>query len=227
MKHDNNFHKDYWEKNIEGFSGFYDKKSEENLSGSLVVSFFYMKFIFPLEKKYMIQRHIVVTDFIEKNVRENMKTADIGCGSGVYTKKMIQMGAEVFASDYAESAVVLTNRNLTSEEKKKSHIDVVDILKKHIPQVNVAISIGVLPYIDNLSSYLNNILPYADHVLFNYLEKDHPINSMRRKLFKFLDVRKYSYHRFSDVIKELALHDFVLVKKTALATGFIIEAKRR
>src|ERR1700758_3747246 len=99
--------KKYWEENIEGFSGFYDTKSEENISGNFLISFFYKKLIFPMEKKYMFVRHTCVSNFIESNIKDGMKVADIGCGSGVYVKKMIQKGAFVYAFDYAESALNL------------------------------------------------------------------------------------------------------------------------
>jgi len=227
MAKDKNFNKDYWEKNIEGFSGFYDKQSEENIPAPAGVSFFYKKVIFPMEKKYMYQRHAAVSDYIENNVKENMKTADIGCGSGVYVKKMIQKKAGVFALDYAESAVELTRRNLTPEELANCKLGLLDISKEHIPDVDLAISIGVLPYIEDLKTYLNNILPHTKYVLFNYLDKNHPLNALRRSIIKFLDVRKYSYHETKSVMEELVNHNFELIKKTPLATGFIIEAKRK
>ena len=37
----------YWEKNIEGFTGFYDEQSEERIQGNLLISHLYKKLIFP------------------------------------------------------------------------------------------------------------------------------------------------------------------------------------
>jgi 2-polyprenyl-3-methyl-5-hydroxy-6-metoxy-1,4-benzoquinol methylase len=227
MAKESSFNREYWEKNIEGFSGFYDKKSEENIPAPAGISFFYKKVIFPMEKKYMYQRHMAVSDYIDKNVKPEMRTADIGCGSGVYVKKMIQKGAFVYAYDYAQSALELTKRNLASDELSKCEFGLLDISSQQIPKVDLAISIGVLPYVDNLQAYLNNILPHTDLVMFNYLHKGHFLNAMRQSLLKFLDVRKYSYHHTNDVLKELEKHNFTLIRKIPLATGFIIEAKRK
>lgn len=227
MTKDKNFNQNYWEKNIEGFSGFYDKKPEENIPAPAGVSFFYKKFIFPLEKKFMYQRHIAVSDYINKNVKANMTTADIGCGSGVYVKKMIQCQSFVHAYDYAESAITLTRKNLTGAELEKCELKQLDITKEHIPQVDIAISIGVLPYIDDFQLYLDNILPYTNYFLFNYLDKNHLLNSLRRSVLKFLDVRKYSYHSTDEIVDVLKKYNFVVVKKTILATGFILETKRK
>ncbi len=69
---------EYWEKNIEGFSGFYDKKSEENINGNSLVTYFYKKIIFPIEKKYMLERYNYVINYINNNVFAGMKCADIG-----------------------------------------------------------------------------------------------------------------------------------------------------
>lgn len=217
----------YWEENIEGFSGFYDKKSEENIIAPIGVSFFYKKFIFPLEKKYMQQRHANVTEFINKNVIAEMKTADVGCGSGVYVKKMIQKKAFVYAFDFAESALELTVKNLTQEELKSAQIKQLDISKDSIPEVDIAISIGVLPYVEDHIQYLNNILPYTNGILFNFLDKNNLLNFLRRTVLKSLDVRMYSYHGLGEIMQELEKHNFNVVKKTKLATGFILEAKRK
>jgi len=219
--------KDYWEKNIEGFSGFYDTKSEETIIGNKITTFFYKKFLFPIEKKYMMQRHKMVSDYISKNVREGITAADIGCGSGVYVKQMIDNKVDfVYALDYANSAVELTKRNLKSLDNSKVKCSVFDVTKDKLEKVNVAISIGVLPYIDDLSNYLNNILLNVDTFLFNFLDAENSLNKIRKKL-SFLDVRKYSYHSLTDVEKEINKLGFSLVKKEKLATGWMLEVKKK
>lgn len=221
------FNKKYWEKNIEGFAGFYDKQSEENFIAPAGVSFLYKKIIFPLEKKYMQQRHATVSCFIDNTIKEGMKVTDIGCGSGVYVKRMVQKGAFVYAFDFAESALELTKRNLSSDELKNVQIKQLDISEEHIPKTDIAISIGVLPYINDHQKYLKNILPFTDAILFNFLSENHILNFLRRTILRFLDVRMYSYHNLNKIKAELESHNFIIVKKAKLATGFIIEAKRK
>ena len=215
----------YWEENIEGFSGFYDTISEENIQGASWFTWLYKKTMFPIEKKYMMIRHKTVSDYIDKKTKPGMKVADVGCGSGVYTKIMLRKGAFVYGLDYAESAVSLTEKNIKSENSENYEIRVFDITKSKIPEVDLVISIGVLPYISDLDTYLDNVLPYTGSFLFNYLDMNHPLNRIR-KLIHFFDVRNYSYHKLRDIKKGIAGHGFSIVKQTKLATGFIIECKR-
>ena len=101
-----------------------------------------------------------------------------------------------------------------------------DITLEAIPEVDIAVSIGVLPYISDYKKYLENILPHTNLVLFNFLDSKNFINRLRKNLLTFLDVRKYSYHSLNEISNELTKHNFQLIMVTKLATGFIIEAKR-
>lgn len=218
--------KEYWENNIEGFAGFYDVQSEESFnSGFWGFDCFYKKAILPLEKKWMLSRHQYVSNYIENTVKPGMKTADIGCGSGVYVKAMISKGAFVYALDYANSAISLTTRNLTARELNAASIQLFDITQNHIPPVDVALAIGVLPYINNLDGFLDNILPYTARVLFNYLDKNNIFNVIRRHI-TFLDVRKYSYHTSAEVRRKVEERGFRIVNVAKLATGFIVEIEK-
>lgn len=217
--------KKYWEKNIEGFAGFYDTKSEENIIGNKGMTFLYKKILFPIEKRFMFKRHALVLSYIDKYVKKGMRVADIGCGSGIYTKKMIDKGAFVYAFDYAESAINLTKRNLLPNELKFALIEKMDITSSNIPAVDLAISIGVLPYIEVLEKYLDNILPYTDRFIFNYLNCNNILNRIR-KILKFLDVRKYSYHNYGEILREFGKQDYSIEEKTKLATGFLLNTKK-
>ena len=181
--------------------------------------------LFPIEKRYMYKRHTLVLNYIDKYVKKGMKVADIGCGSGIYTKKIIEKGAFVYAFDFAESAINLTKKNLSSEEQKFALIKKLDITSSNIPEVDLAISIGVLPYIDDLGKYLNNILPYTNSLLFNYLNRNNFFNTIRM-ILTFLDVRKYSYHSYGEIIQELEKQNYSVKKKTKLATGFLLNVKK-
>ncbi|MBL4657214.1 MAG: methyltransferase domain-containing protein [Flavobacteriales bacterium] len=215
----------YWEENIEGFSGFYDTISEENIQGASGFTWLYKKFMFPIEKKYMMDRHKAVSDYINENTESGMKVADIGCGSGVYCKMMLERGVFVYGLDYAESAVKLTEKNLESASAEQYKIEQFDITSSKIPEVDAAISIGVLPYIADLDIYLDNVLPQTDKFLFNFLDMNHPLNRLRKSL-PFFDVRSYSFHKFQDVKSGVEQRGFSIVRKTPLATGFILECKK-
>lgn len=217
--------KDYWEKNIEGFSGFYDTHSEESIAAPNWFASIYKKIIFPLEKKYMRDRYNYVCAYIDKNVKKGMKVADIGCGSGIYTKRIISRGAFVYAIDYTENALSLTKKNLLPEEAKFSELLLVDITRQKIPVVDLAISIGVLTYIDEADVFFNNVLPNTNLFLFNYLSGNNLLNIFRKNLSLF-DVRNYSYHHFQNIDRTLKSYGFEITQKQKLATGFIIDSKR-
>ena len=100
----------------------------------------------------MYDRHRYVCDFIAKNVNAKTRAADIGCGSGVYVLKMLESRADfVYAFDYAKSAIDLTKKNLSESNQEKIEYKIFDITEHKIPKVDLAISIGVLPYIESSS----------------------------------------------------------------------------
>lgn len=218
--------RDYWEQNIEGFSGFYDVKSEEQIRAGRGLAFLYKKFLFPIEKKYMYDRYRYVCEYIDRHVEPGMKVADIGCGSGVFVKRMVARGAFVYALDYAESAVNLTRRNLTADEARSVELIHADITQLKLPEVDVAISIGVLTYIDAIDEFFDNIVSSSRHLLFNYLDGANVLNRLRRRVLPFLDVRDYSYHTSADVQVKLHQRGCEVKKRQRLATGFLIESER-
>ncbi|MBI4945433.1 MAG: methyltransferase domain-containing protein [Bacteroidetes bacterium] len=224
---DNTINKDYWEKNIEKYSGFYYITSEEQINIPFGLSGLYKKFIFPLERKVTLERYNIVCAFIDKHVKPGMKVADIGCGSGIFSKKMLDKGAHVYAMDYVHSAVELTKKNLSSDTNIKNlQVSQLDITKHNIPVVDVAISIGVVPYISEVGIFFDNILPYTDKALFNYNDKNNIFNITRRVL-SFLDVRHYSFHSQKQISSLIAKHGFTIVENRTLGTGFILELKKK
>lgn len=217
--------KDYWEKNIEGFSGFYDTSSEESIIAPGWLKPLYKKLVFPLEKKYMHDRYNYLCNYIDTCVKPGMKVADIGCGSGVYTKRMIERGAYVYALDYAESAVMLTKKNLSGANQNSFEVRLFDVVTQKIPAVDLAISIGVLTYIDESDVFFENVLSNTGLFLFNFLDKNNRLNRIRQNL-SWLDVRNYSYHEFQGLEKTLNSYGFAISQKQKLATGYIINSER-
>ena len=217
--------RDYWEKNIESYSGFYYVNSEEQINIPFGLSGLYKKFIFPLERKVTLERYNIVCAFIDKHVKPGMKVADIGCGSGVFSKKMLDKGAYVYAMDYVNSAVELTKKNLSLYSAGNLEVFQLDITQQKIPRVDLAISIGVLPYIDEVNAYFQNIFPYTDLFQFNYINKYNFFNSVR-SLLSFLDVRHYSYHSPKEISSLVMKNGFKISENKKLGTGFILETEK-
>jgi SAM-dependent methyltransferase len=218
--------RDYWEKNIGRFSGFYDKQSEEKILAPGWLSFFYKKLLFPIEKKFMYDRYRMVSEYIEENVHPGMTVADIGCGSGIFVKMMVAKGAKVYALDYTQAALDLVKQSLTEEEIDSVEMVLLDIAEQSIPSVDLALSIGVLTYIEDADQYFNNILPFTKKFLFNYLDSGNPLN-MLRKVLKLLDVRRLTYHDPHTIRQHLAKRNFDVDRIQRLATGFMVSSSAK
>ena len=224
MKENNPNRQVYWEKNIKGFSGFYETKSEENIQGLGIIVKFYKYFIFPIEKVYMKERYALVQGYIDSQLKSGMKFADIGCGSGIFLKHAINKGANVFAFDYTDAAIELAQMALTPQEREKVVLAKMDITKQNIPKVDSAIAIGVLPYITDIEQFFANTLPYTDSFLFNYIDADNIVNKLRSK-FEFLNVRNIVFHSSKEIEGQMKKNNFRIRNKVALATGFMIQGE--
>jgi NDP-4-keto-2,6-dideoxyhexose 3-C-methyltransferase len=220
-----NLHRDYWERNIEGFAGFYDKGSEEALGGPRLIRKLYHALVLPIEKFYMKKRYNMVRRFIEDYVGSGDTFADIGCGSGIFSILAAEKGARVIALDFAQSALDLTERNVPKNLKSQIRIALIDISKQSVPRVNSAIAIGVLPYVQDSGKFVANIAASADLIMFNFLNADHPINLIRSKL-KPLDPRQYFYHKQAAICDHLSKFGHRIISSERLATGTMIVSRR-
>ena len=181
---------EYWEKNIEGFSGFYDSCSEENIKGNWLFKYLYSKFIFPIEQNVTRRRYDMVIERLGKNVSKKNTIADVGCGGGIFSLFLAKIGTNVLAFDYADSALQLTRKRVVGSWAKNVTLKKLDITINKIPKVDFAIAIGVLPYISDLENFIINLGENSDQVMFNYLENSNGFNIVRRML-PFLNVRHY------------------------------------
>jgi cyclopropane fatty-acyl-phospholipid synthase-like methyltransferase len=215
----------YWEQNIEGFSGFYDTGSEEKLSGPPLIRGLYRAFVFPIEKRFMRVRYDMVRTFIDLEVRSGTRVADIGCGSGVFSIAMAQKGADVLALDFAQSALRLTERNIPEGLRPQVVIRHHDIALAAIPNVDLALAIGVLPYLEDAGAFLENIAPRCNVLMFNFLNFRNPINRVRN-VFRIIDPRGYFYHDKLEIERALRKCGFARCEFKRLATGYMTYAHR-
>lgn len=219
-------HKSYWEDNIEGFSNFYDKNSEEAFNTNPLFGFFYRKFLLPIEKYYMGKRYDMVDAFVKNEIPPKSTVAEIGCGNGIFVKKFAEKNCKVFAIDYTKSALELTKKTLGEQLLKNVTLLHQDITDKPIPKSDAAIAIGVLPYIQEPDDFFKNVLPNVDQLLWNFLDTNNKFNILR-KAIRFIDVRGYYYHSLDDIKKNISKYGFEITKISPLATGFVVQAKRK
>jgi SAM-dependent methyltransferase len=216
---------DYWNKNIGKYAGFYDRGSEESLVGPRALTYAYRKLVFPIEQRVTRERFEITKRFLAAHVTPGCSVVDIGCGSGVFSKLAVELGANVLSLDFAASALELTRGKLDDEQAKRVQLRLFDVMKEKAPQSDVCLTIGVLPYISDLRPYFENVLPYAKKVLFNYLEAGNGFNRVRRAI-PILNVRHYSYHRRHSIESALTAYGFGH-EFAQLSTGHMVTAIRR
>lgn len=221
---DNKFRQEYWERNIEKYSGFYDKQSEENINGNKLITFLYKKFIFPIEKYYTRKRYDFVKSYILKHVTSDSCVADVGCGSGIFTGIIATKAAKVYALDFAQSALDLTSAGLP---KNKTNVQLLkyDVNTDRLPAVDICIAIGLLPYVENVQTFFDNILPNTKNLLISFLDQDNLLNKLRRKI-PFLNVRNCFCQNKAIILKALEDHKFKITQLEPLASGYMLAAER-
>jgi SAM-dependent methyltransferase len=218
--------KEYWEKNIEEYSRFYKERSKEVLHGSRLLAWVYRYTVFPIEQKVTRARYKYVCNFIESAVKPGMDVADVGCGNGIFTKLMAAKKVHVHAFDFTDAALKLAGENLTSDEMNYVSLEKLDIAKQAISKVDAAIAIGILPYVEDAKEFIDNIAPYTNRIFFNYLDNANIINNIRKSLL-FLNVRKCFFHNNGVIEHELSLHNFGIVRRIKLVTGYILDVQRK
>jgi len=212
--------KSYWEKNITAFSGFYDKGSEEKFEAPWPLGWIYRNVLFPVEKKYMWHRYNMVKKYLKSQLNPGVKLADIGCGSGIFTQMAIEAGGFVYAIDYSKNAIALVKNTLPQEFQKFVEYKNIDIRNTPVPDVDVAIAIGVLTYIDGIELFFNNILPYTKDILVNFMNR-------LRQFFPILNVRNLSFHTIDMIEAAFEQHNFVVEDIQSLATGFMVRGTKK
>jgi precorrin-6B methylase 2 len=216
----------YWEDNIEGFAGFYDLGSEEAIDAPAGLRWLYRRFLLPIEKRYMRLRYEMVCRFIDAHVHAGMEVADIGCGSGIFTARMALRGARVHALDYTQSALDLVRGSLMRSDIDPDQVTLhhLDVTREAIPPVQAAIAIGVLTYVERAEDLLQHVLPYTDRLLVNFIDRDHLLNRVRRRL-PALDVRHLAYHTREDLESDIRRHGFCVDSAEPLATGVVLQCR--
>ncbi|MBF0422079.1 MAG: methyltransferase domain-containing protein [Magnetococcales bacterium] len=215
----------YWEKNIVPFSGFYHAGSEEAIDGPAWFRWLYSRLIFPIEKRYMRERHDMVKEYLSCHCREQVRLADIGFGSGIFTRVAIEAGARVWAVDFSKSAVEAASAAIPEQFRAQVEFVHGDIRQHPIPFSDVAIAIGLLTYIDDADTFFDHVLPHTKRILFNFINRDNLLNRLRR-LIPMLDVRSLAYHKLDEIEGMLHERGFIIEYVKPLATGFMVSGMK-
>jgi SAM-dependent methyltransferase len=217
--------KDYWDKNIDNWGKFYleSSHSDEEFNSPSWLTKLYRRLIVPIEARLMAKRYQLTMDFIERYVKPRMLVADVGCGTGIFTVEILKRGARVIAIDISTSSLEATRQNIANNVPEL--LDSVQFLQmnvseKPIPIVDIAIAMGVTPYVIEIESFYGNILSRTRIFYCLVLDPKHWANRIRRA-FPLLNVRKvHCFHRnrIDDILRR---NNCALVERRDFASGYL------
>ncbi len=216
---------DYWEQNVKKYSEFYDKTSEERIATPNWLAPIYRKTIFPFERKVTRDRYEMVKDFIVTQLQDGEHIVDLGCGGGIFTELLAEVGMRVSAFDFADSAIQMTKARV-AKHASKVNVGKLNAMTEDIPKSDACICVGLFPYIENLDQLFSHVLPNTKKIWFNFLNDRSPSNLLRQA-FPILNARYYYYHSPKQVRGWLANYGFVTVSETKLGTGLSFTAVRK
>lgn len=221
--------RDYWESNIAGFGEFYSDISGEELLTSGLFRAIYRRSVMRIEQRLMRRRYDATLHFIDEHVGPGLTALDVGCGTGVFVVAMLRRGAHVVALDYARTALDLTRQLVQGTvPHRASDVEYVhaDITEVTPPRSDVAIAVGVTPYVDDIAAMYGQILPTTSVFYCLVVDRDHWANRLRRAI-PALNVRHLRFFARAEIDTLLDAHGFRSIQRTRLGSGYLDLAVRR
>ncbi len=165
------------------------------------------------------------------------KALDVGCGSGQYMKKLINLGIYTAGIDYSKKMIELAKVNLREENHKKFILKTADA--NHLPfrasTFDFALAVGLLEYLSNPSkavSEITRILKPNGYCVISFSKKWSPFfllrvypgSILRKKflglpelatVFDLKDIQKFAKENNLQTvkIKEIMLTEYLVLFK--------------
>lgn len=216
-------YKSYWDQNIDKWGELYLEMShgEERLHAPNWLSNLYQVSVGRLERKLMSERYNRTVRFLDSYLQPGVRVSDIGCGTGIFVVQAAKRAARVNAIDFSTQALEITKRRVT-EHSPSASVDYyqLDVQTQSLPESDVAIAMGVAPYISDLPAFLANILPTTKLFCCLYVDPDHWANRVRTAL-PLLNVRKLQFHSRKQVDAIYRQYGWQILSRTNFATGYI------
>jgi 2-polyprenyl-3-methyl-5-hydroxy-6-metoxy-1,4-benzoquinol methylase len=217
--------REYWNQNINRWGELYLEisHSKEEFIAPTWLEFLYHKTITPIEAKLMTKRYNLTMKFIHDNINEKTVAVDLGCGTGIFTVEILKMGASVVAVDYAQASLALTKKlveEIVPDAISRIKYLPADITYQSLPPSDVVLVMGVTPYVTNITSFLENILPNTKMLYCLFLDDKHWANRLR-KYFPILNVRKLEFFDRNFIDEQYQKHQWKLISRNNFATGYI------
>jgi SAM-dependent methyltransferase len=217
--------REYWNQNIGEWGKFYlgTSHSNEVLKGNSLFVGTYKGSIGRLEARLMKTRYEVTMDFLRESILKDCVFADIGCGTGIFTVAALRLGAKVMAIDFAGAALATTRRAVETQvpecQDRVTYLNL-DIRVETIPASDVALAVGIIPYIDSVSEFFDNALRNTNLALVSFVSDTNFFNRVRRGL-SLLNVRDLKFHNVREMDACWLEHGFRIRSRQKLGTGFI------
>jgi len=216
-------YKNYWDKNIDKWADLYLQISHghEELDAPGWLGKIYNATVAKHEAALMRERYAITLSFIDSHVKPGKVFADIGCGTGIFVVEALKRGAKALAIDFSDRSLEVTKENVA---KNAPGSDVsffqLDVENQPLPKSDLAIMVGVTPYLAGLDRFLGNVLASTDLALIQYTDPFHWANIIRTVL-PFLNVRRLVFHSKAAVDASYQKRGWILVHRRKFATGFV------
>jgi len=213
----------YWNENIEKWAELYLDISHghETYDAAPWFSKLYASTLGRVERNLMKQRYARTISFLDKHLKPGVTVSDIGCGTGIFVVEALRRGARVNAIDFAPRALEITRINV-ARYFTSAAVDYyqLDVQQQRLPRSDVAIAMGVTPYLADLAAFLGNALPTTRLFYCLYVDGKHWANRLRTGL-PFLNVRRLRFYSRGQIDNIYRRHGYRLLERTKFATGFI------
>jgi predicted RNA methylase len=213
----------YWDENIEQWAELYLDIShgQETYDAPPWFSKLYASTLGRVERNLMKQRYAQTVLFLDKYLKPGLTMSDIGCGTGIFVIEALKRGARINAIDFAPRALEITRTNV-ARHFPSAAVDYyqIDVQRQQLPLSDVAVAMGVTPYLSDLTSFLANALPTTKLFYCLYVDGNHWANRLRSGL-PFLNVRGLRFCSREQIDNFYRRHRYRLLERTNFATGFI------
>ena len=226
-----NAFKNYWDENISKWGDLYLQISHghESLNGNRFFTWLYNRLIVPYEAKLMKQRYKKTVDFINTELKKGATLNDLGCGTGIFIVESLKKGVKVNAIDLSETSLQITQTNVDTKcPTLASNVEYfqADAQEQTLPEGDVTICVGVLPYIENLESFMQNLLGSTQVALVQYTERKNIFNFIR-SILPFLNVRNLQFQTEKEMQSCAQQNGFEITGSEPFATGRLLIFRKK
>jgi SAM-dependent methyltransferase len=168
-------YRSYWNQNIERWGDFYLDISHghETLNAPPWLAAMYRATVGRLERRLMAERYARTVVFLDRFVRPGITLSDLGCGTGIFVVEALKRGAAVNAIDFAPTAIAITRDNVQRHAPSGTvNYRVADVTRDSLPLSDLALAMGLAPYIADIRAFLDNVLPTTEMLLCLYVDPD-------------------------------------------------------